>query len=119
MAIYKRRLQQKARRVSGGVTDLATRAERGKDWPPLLSCVDFRRSPYPHLVSLGFSVVFRLHFPSIIALSLMLAIAFDPTTVTAQDVGIAAVVNDTLISKADVDARVKLELLNSKGDTDE
>ncbi len=49
----------------------------------------------------------------------MLAIAFDPTTVTAQDVGIAAVVNDTLISKADVDARVKLELLNSKGDTDE
>jgi peptidyl-prolyl cis-trans isomerase SurA len=62
--------------------------------------------------------VFRFHFASIPALTFLLAVALCPASVTAQDVGIAAVVNDTLISKADVEARVKLELLNSKGAVD-
>ena len=98
---------------------LAPGIDGGKDWPPLLSRVEFRRFPYLHLVCLGFSVVFRLHFPSIIALTLLLAVATCPAIATAQDVGIAAVVNDTLISKADVEARIRLELINSKGDTSE
>ncbi len=78
-----------------------------------------RHPSYLHLVSLGFSVVFRLHFPSCIALSLLLGCALLPQAVSAQDVGIAAVVNDTLISKADVDARIKLALVNSNGQSDD
>lgn len=63
--------------------------------------------------------MFRLQFPAVIALTLLIGFTLLPRAGSAQDVGIAAVVNDALISKADVDARVKLALVNANGATDD
>jgi len=67
---------------------------------------------------LGFFVVYRSYVRSFSVSLLLLGLTVLPPKTLAQDVGIAAVVNDALISKADVDARVRLALLNSNGPTD-
>jgi peptidyl-prolyl cis-trans isomerase SurA len=70
------------------------------------------------LVTLGYSVVRRFKLSVSALLFLFAVAAFLPLRISAQDVGIAAVVNDALISKADVEARLKLTLLNSNTPTD-